>query len=88
MTVEEFSELRTNLRTVNTSYIVAKKTIMKIAVKEVMNIDINLDMLPGQVGIICSKDDSIAGLSKTNDFITSKFNKKATCFSSVFKWDF
>ncbi len=77
LTVAEFSELRANLRTVNTSYIVAKKTIMRIAVKEVLNIDLDLDMIPGQVGIICSKDDSIAWLSKTNDFVKEKFNKKA-----------
>lgn len=77
MTVAEFSELRTSLRTVNTTYTLAKKTIVKIAVKEALGLDLDLDLIPGQIGVICSKDDSIAGLSKTNDFITKKFNKKA-----------
>lgn len=77
MTVSEFSELRTSLRTVNTSYTLAKKTIVRIAVKEVFGLDLDLSLIPGQIGVIASKDDSIAGLSKTNAFITAKFDKKA-----------
>lgn len=77
MTVAEFSELRASLRTVNTSYTLAKKTIVKIAVKEVLGLDLDLSLIPGQIGVIVSKDDAIAGLSKTNAFITTKFNKKA-----------
>ena len=42
MTVSEFAELRTELRKVNTSYTLAKKTIVRIAVKEVLNIDLDL----------------------------------------------
>ena len=77
MTVSEFSELRANLRTVNTSYTLAKKTIVKIAVKEVLGVDLDLSLIPGQIGVVVSKDDAIAGLSKTNAFITAKHNKKA-----------
>lgn len=77
MTVAEFSELRASLRTVNTSYTLAKKTIVKIAVKEVLGVDLDLSLIPGQIGVVVSKDDAIAGLSKTNAFITAKHNKKA-----------
>ena len=92
MTVSEFSELRADLRTVNTTYTLAKKTIVRIAVKEVLNIDLDLDLLPGQIWVIASKDDAIAWLSKTNAFVTKKFNKKATVqkitwAASIFEWE-
>jgi len=91
MTVKEFSSLRDDLRIVNSNYTVAKKTLMRIAVKEALNLDLDLDMLPGQVWMICSFDDSIAWLSKTNDFIKKAFNKKATkqkieWVACIFEW--
>ena len=92
MTVSEFAELRTELRKVNTSYTLAKKTIVRIAVKEVLGIDLDLDLIPGQIWVVASKDDSIAWLSKTNAFIEKKFNKKApvqkiTWAASIFEWE-
>jgi ribosomal protein L10 len=36
MTAEDFSDLRKELRTVNSSYHLAKKTLVKIAVKEAL----------------------------------------------------
>ncbi|MDR1945042.1 MAG: 50S ribosomal protein L10 [Candidatus Peribacteria bacterium] len=42
MTVEEFARLRKNLREINASYTLAKKTIIKKALKEALNIDIEL----------------------------------------------
>ena len=92
MTVSEFSELRADLRTVNTTYTLAKKTIVRIAVKEVLGIDLDLDLIPGQIWVVASKDDSIAWLSKTNAFIEKKFNKKApvqkiTWAASIFEWE-
>lgn len=93
MTVEDFSALRAKLREVNTTYILAKKTIIRIAIKEVLGMDVDLKDLPGQIWIICSKEDSIAGLSKTNDFVKEKFDKKATIqkidwVASIFEWEF
>lgn len=92
MTVSEFSELRAELRKVWTTYTLAKKTIVKIAVKEALGIELDLDLIPGQIWVVASKEDSIAGLSKTNDFITKKFNKKATVqkitwAASIFEWE-
>ncbi len=77
MTVSEFSDLRKELRTVNTTYNLAKKTLVRIAVKEALGLDLDLNLLPGQVWVVCSNDDSIAWLSKTNAFITKVYNKKA-----------
>jgi large subunit ribosomal protein L10 len=76
MTVEDFDNLRNDLRTVNTSYTLAKKTLIKIAIKEVYNLDLDLELIPGQIWVICSNNDAIAWLSKTNDFIKKIFNKK------------
>jgi len=91
MVVSEFSELRKELRTVNSTYNISKKTLVKIAVKEALNLDLDLDMLPGQIWVICSNDDAIAGLSKTNAYITKAFSKKAKIqkiewVACIFEW--
>jgi ribosomal protein L10 len=49
MTVEDFDKLRTELRTVNSNYTLAKKTLIKIAIKEVFNLDLDLELVPGQI---------------------------------------
>lgn len=77
MTVEDFHNLRKDLREANTTYTLAKKTLIKIAVKEVFSLDLDLEMIPGQIWVVCSNDDAIAWLSKTNDFLKKVFNKKA-----------
>lgn len=78
MTVSEFSDLRKDLRTVNSTYNLAKKTLVRIAVKEALGLDLDLNLLPWQVWVVCSNDDAIAWLSKTNAFITKVYNKKET----------
>jgi ribosomal protein L10 len=49
MTVQDFDNLRNDLRTVNSTYTLAKKTLIKIAVKEVFNLDLDLEVIPGQI---------------------------------------
>jgi ribosomal protein L10 len=49
MTVQDFDTLRNELRTVNSTYTLAKKTLIKIAVKEVFNLDLDLEIVPGQI---------------------------------------
>lgn len=93
LTVADFSDLRNNLRTVNTTYNLTKKTLIKIAIKEALNLELNLEELPGQIWIICSNDDAITWLSKTNEFINKKFDKKAenqkiSWVASIFEWEF
>jgi len=60
--VDEFAELRKNLREVNATYNLAKKTLMKIALKEALNIEIDLSNFEGQIGVVCSNEDAVAGL--------------------------
>lgn len=78
MKVSEFSDLRKDLKAVNSSYNLAKKTLVKIAVKKALGLDLDLNLLPGQVWVICCNDDAVAGLSKTNAYITKAYNKKVT----------
>jgi len=78
LTVSEFSELRADLREIWTSYNLAKKTLIKIAVKEALNLDLNLDVIPWQIWLICSNNDAISWLTKTNDYIKKIYNKKVT----------
>ncbi len=75
VTVAEFAGLRKNLREVEATYTLAKKTLIKKAVKEALDLDIELTDLEGQIGMVCSNGDAVAWLSKVNDFIKS--NPKA-----------
>ena len=75
VTVAEFAGLRKNLREVEATYTLAKKTLIKKAVKEALDLDIELTDLEGQIGMVCSNRDAVAWLSKVNDFIKS--NPKA-----------
>jgi ribosomal protein L10 len=49
ITVEEFFAMRKELRAVGATYTIAKKTLIKKAIKEVLNIDVDLATLPGQI---------------------------------------
>jgi large subunit ribosomal protein L10 len=75
MTVAEMSELRKNLRTVGSTFMLEKKTLMRLALKEVHGIDMPMDMLPGQVAVVCSNNDAVAGMGKVNDFMKEKYVK-------------
>lgn len=77
MSVEGFQELKISLREVNATYFVTKKTLMRIAVKEALDLDINLEDLPGQVWMIFSNEDPISGLSRANDYVKKVYKKKA-----------
>jgi large subunit ribosomal protein L10 len=75
VTVAEFAELRTSLREVGATYTLAKKTLIKIAIKEALNIDIDLAELEGQIGVVCSNEDAVAGLGKVNDLVKKSEDK-------------
>ena len=83
LTVEEFSDLRSELRDVEATYTLAKKTLIKIALKEALNIEIDLSTLPGQIGVVCSNDDAVAGLGKVNDAV-KKDGEKITWAACIF----
>jgi len=66
ITVAEVSKVRRGLLPVSGKMIVAKKTLIQIAVKEIKGVDIPEEMLPGQVAILMAFDDAIAPLSVVN----------------------
>lgn len=76
LSVAEMSELRKNLREVNASFTLAKKTLIKIAMKEIHGVELSDENMEWQVAVVCSFDDPIAGMSKANDFIKDKKDKK------------
>ena len=88
MTVEEFAGLRKSLREVNASYTLAKKTLMRKALKEALNIDFDLSNLEGQIGAVCSNDDAVAGLAKVNDLVKSSKGEKINWAASIFEGNF
>ena len=85
LTVAEFGDLRNALREVDASYTVAKKTLIKIALKDALDIEVNLDDLPGQIGAVCSNDDAVAGLGKVNDLVKSTKGEKVEWAVSIFE---
>lgn len=92
VTVEEFSELRKWLREVNATYTLAKKTIMVKAIKEALNIDVEIAHLEGQIWAICSNIDAVSGLGKVNSFmkeVNGKKNElgKMAWSISIFEWE-
>ena len=88
MTVEEFGGLRKNLREVNATYTLAKKTLMRKALKEALDIDFDLSNLEGQIGAICSNEDAIAWLGKVNDLVKSSKWQKINWAASIFEGTF
>ena len=62
VTVAEVSALKRDLRAQNALFLVVKKTLIRIAFKNVHGVDLDIDTLPGQVALIIAKGDTIAPL--------------------------
>jgi large subunit ribosomal protein L10 len=69
LSVEDITALRVSLREVDSTITLAKKTLIKIAFKEVYDLELSDDLLPGQIAMVCSNEDAIAGLGKVNGFM-------------------
>jgi len=68
LTVEEITNLRIDLREVNATFTLAKKTLIKLAFKEVFDVEIDDSLLPGQIALVVSNEDAVSGLGKVNAF--------------------
>jgi large subunit ribosomal protein L10 len=68
LTVEEITNLRIGLREVNATFTLAKKTLIKKAFKEVFDVELDDSLLPGQIALVVSNEDAVAGLGKVNAF--------------------
>lgn len=85
LSVSEFEGLRNELRGVEASYTIAKKTLMKKALKDALDIDVDLADLPGQVGAVCSNGDAVAGLGKVNNLVKETKGEKVEWAVCVFE---
>lgn len=85
LTVTEFESMRNDLRGVDANYMLAKKTLMKIALKNALNIEVDLKDLPGQIGAVCCFNDAIAGLGKVNDVVKKTKGEKIEWAVCIFE---
>ncbi|MGB2110487.1 MAG: 50S ribosomal protein L10 [Patescibacteria group bacterium] len=88
LTVAEFAELRTSLREVGATYTLAKKTLIKKAIKDALDIDVDLSELPGQIGVVCSNEDAVAGLGKVNDLVKKTDGAKIQWAACIFEGEY
>ena len=77
ISVAEVTAIKRELRAQNAIFMTAKKTLIRIAFKNVYNIDLDIDTLPGQVAMVISKEDAIAPLGIVNKYANEKDWKKA-----------
>lgn len=77
ITVAEVTALKKDLRSQNALFLTAKKTLIRIAFKNVHGVDLDLDTLPGQVAMVIAKGDAIAPLGVANKYANEKDWKKA-----------
>ena len=69
VTVLEVSALKRDLRAIDASYVIVKKTLIRIAFKNVYAVDLDLATLPGQVAVVIARGDAIAPLGVTNKYV-------------------
>jgi large subunit ribosomal protein L10 len=72
LTVLEVSNMKKEIRAVGGHYMIAKKTLIRIAFKNVMGVDLDINTLPGQVAILIAKEDKIAPLGVVGKFAKEK----------------
>lgn len=71
VTVLEVSNLKKDLRAVNAKFLVAKKTLIRIAFKNVYGVELDINTLPGQVALVIAQgEDAIAPLGVANKYVT------------------
>lgn len=72
LTMPDVDAIRKELRTVDATFMLAKKTLIKIAFKNVLNVEIDDALLPNQVAITVARGDAIAGAAIVNKFAKDK----------------
>lgn len=68
ITVAEVSSLKKDLRAQNAVYVIVKKTLIRIAFKNVYGVELDISTLPGQVALVIGKGDAIAPLGVANKY--------------------
>ena len=77
LTVEDINGIRNDVRALGGSvFMLAKKTLIRIAFKNVLGVDLDISTLPGQVAIVIAKGaDKIAPLAAVNKHV-AEFRKE------------
>ena len=86
LTVEEITNLRVSLREVDATFTLAKKTLIKIAFKEVFDVELDDSLLPNQIAMVVSTTDAVSGLGKVNAF-KKEVEDKIEWTGSYFEWE-
>jgi len=86
LTVEEITNLRISLREINWTFTLAKKTLIKIAFKEVFDVEIDDSLLPNQIALVVSNEDAVSSLGKVNTF-RKEVEGKIEWSGSYFEWE-
>ncbi len=68
ITALEVSALKRDLRAQNAIFLTVKKTLIRIVFKNIHNIELDLETLPGQVALVIAKGDAIAPLGVANKY--------------------
>lgn len=84
ITVAEVSKIRRWLLPAKGKMVVAKKTLIQLAAKEVKGVDIPDAMLPGQVAILLSFDDVVAPLTVVHTLSKEFENNDRLVFTGSF----
>lgn len=69
LTVEEVTRLRRELLAVNAQFTLVKKTLVRIAFKNVYGVELNEEIMPGQVAVLISRGDKIAWIAIVNKYV-------------------
>lgn len=69
ITVEEITKMKKDLRSEDVVFMLAKKTLIRIAFKNVYSVDLDLDTLPWQVALAIAKKDAMSGMTIINKYV-------------------
>lgn len=87
LTVEDITRLRRELLAVNAQFTLVKKTLIRLAFKNVYWVELSEELLPGQVAMLISSWDKIAWIAIVNKYVGEfKKDEKIKFVGSYFDW--
>lgn len=86
LSVAQMSELKKALRTMDAEYVVTKKTLMDLVLKEAKSEGVDVYNMDGSVGLVMGTGDAYAISKKLYDF--AKKNKALQFFGAIFESHF
>lgn len=84
LSVDEISKLRSDLRASGAKMTVAKKTLIQLAAKQALDLEVPADLLPGPIGVVFGLEDEIAA-AKTVAKWTKDTKEKVALEGGIFE---